>query len=109
MLTKQRIIIILSSTIKPLTRHFYPGLTSNSTFKNKEFYRPGFQADVCLNDGSSYPGLWHCCVDKPCMGFYNKVVLQEIQNPGQNMVELNGYKWNLHTAAGTRNDALFAV
>ena len=57
---------------------------------------PGFQADVCLNDGSSYPRLVALLRGQAfAWGFITKLCCREIQIPGKIWVELNGYKWNL--------------
>lgn len=43
---------------KPLDPAFLPRLDqATALLSASEFYRPGFQADVCLNDGSGYPRL----------------------------------------------------
>ncbi len=64
--------------------------------KSSEFYKPTFQFDICLNEGSKYPKLMRTLRGQAfAWGFYNKVILQGNANYKNNYVELNGYKWNL--------------
>lgn len=64
--------------------------------KKSEFYRPNLELDICLNDGSRYPGFIKLIRGQAfAWGFYDKVVLQGAANCKENYVELNGYRWNL--------------
>jgi len=61
-----------------------------------EYYDPALSLDICLHDGSAYPGM----IGKlrgPAFawGFYDKVVLMGNADCTANTVELNGYRWNL--------------
>lgn len=61
-----------------------------------EFYRKDLKLDICLNDGSAYPGIIRRLRGPAfAWGFYNKVVLQGQASFADNYVELRGYKWNL--------------
>lgn len=64
--------------------------------KKSEFYSNNLKFDICLNDGSAYPTIIKPIHGKAfAYGFYNKVVMQGTMNCKANVVELNGYKWNL--------------
>lgn len=82
---------------KPVDESFLLMLDSASALlKSSEFYRPGIQLDVCLNDGSVYSPLMEKIRGQAfAWGFYDKVVLQGQTNAEENCTELNGYKWNL--------------
>lgn len=61
-----------------------------------ELYNPRLKLDICLNDGSAYPRLMEAIGGRAfARGFYNKVVLFGKADFPHNVVELNGYKWNL--------------
>jgi hypothetical protein len=68
---------------------------AETLLKSSEFYRQDLHLDICLNDGSHYPGLMQKIRGQAfAWGFYNKVVLQGTSNYGKNYTELNGFKWN---------------
>jgi hypothetical protein len=59
------------------------------------YFNPALHLDVCLNDGSRYPGLIRCMQGEAfAWGFYNKVVLSGEAHFSENYVSLNGYRWN---------------
>ncbi|AWM34105.1 hypothetical protein [Hymenobacter nivis] len=64
--------------------------------QRSNWFDPALRLNICLNDGSRYPGL----VEKlqgPAFawGFYRNVVLSGAANPMPNYLLLNGYRWNL--------------
>lgn len=64
--------------------------------QTSECYNPQLQLDICLHDGSVYPGIIKALHGRAfAFGFYNKVVLQGRADAANNYVELNGYRWNL--------------
>ncbi len=72
-----------------------------SLIKTSEYYNGNLQLDICLNDGSIYPDIIKAIRGRAfAWGFYNKVVLQGTMNCSENIVELNGYKWNLTQLVG---------
>lgn len=63
---------------------------------SSDVFESNYTIDICMNDGSKYPGLIKLFLGKAfAWGFYDKVVLQGTTNFDQNYLELNGYKWNL--------------
>ena len=67
-----------------------------NSLKKSELYDPTFKLDICLNDGSFYPTLLEKIRGQAfAWGFYNKVVLQGTALYHDNLVELNGFYWNL--------------
>ncbi len=64
--------------------------------KESEFYNPSLELNLCLNDGSVYPGLMEI-LRGPAFGwgFHNIATFRGDFNFDENTVELNGYKWNL--------------
>lgn len=75
----------------------FPLLDSASMLVSKsEWFDPNLHLDICLNDGSAYPGLVAALRGRAfAWGFYDKVVLQGKADYYNNRVELNGYRWNL--------------
>lgn len=64
--------------------------------KESEIYDPELKLDICLNDGSVYPGILQTFLEPAfAWGFYDKVLLNGTLNCEKNFVELNGYRWNL--------------
>lgn len=64
--------------------------------RESEIYDSTFGLDLCLNDGSYYPGLIRTLGGAAfARGFYNKVVLMSHADFHANVAELNGWKWNL--------------
>ena len=53
--------------------------------------------DVCLKDGSSYPGLIKFVMGRDLISsFYNKIILTgDTVNYSDNYIQLDGHKWNL--------------
>lgn len=67
-----------------------------SSLKKSELYDATYKLDICLNERSYYPTLLEKIRGKAfAWGFYNKVVLQGNAQYKENVVELNGYRWNL--------------
>ena len=71
---------------------------NNSTelIKTSELYDPNQKLTICLNDGSSFPGLLQA-IQGPAFayGYQHIVAMNGTMNARGNYVELNGYKWNL--------------
>ncbi|GHE28836.1 hypothetical protein [Sphingobacterium griseoflavum] len=64
--------------------------------QNSEFYKGSLNLDICLHDGSKYPGLIKVLLGPAfAWAVYDKVILQGEMNCGENSVELHGYTWNL--------------
>ena len=64
--------------------------------KTSELYDKNFKIDICLNDGSVYPGLMEKLRGQAFgWGFLNKVVIAGTVGKQSDAAELNGYKWNL--------------
>lgn len=63
--------------------------------KKSELFDPAFSMQVCLNDGSRYPGIIGT-LGGPAFarGFYNKIVLFGFSDYGNNYTLFNGRKWN---------------
>ncbi|MBC7873969.1 MAG: hypothetical protein H7Y01_08235 [Ferruginibacter sp.] len=82
---------------KPLEKELIAHLDeATNLIKTSEFYNPDLRLEICLNDGSKYPGIIQALKGRAfAFGFYNKVVLVATTNYKNNFVELNGYKWNL--------------
>lgn len=61
-----------------------------------ELYDAELKIDICLNDGSYYPNILKTVLP-PAFGWSisNKAVFQGIANFRENVVEVNGYQWNL--------------
>jgi hypothetical protein len=69
---------------------------ATALLQKSEWYNPSLKLDICLNDGSAYPGLMQKIRGRAfAWGFYDKVVLQGTAHYDSNYVELDGYKWNL--------------
>lgn len=61
-----------------------------------ELFRSDLHLQICLNDGSSYPGMIETIQGQAfAYGFHNKVVLRGSLDCRLGFVELNGHKWNL--------------
>lgn len=70
--------------------------SATAVLQTCELYDSTFKIDICLNDGSVYPGLISKFRGSAfAWGFYNKIVLQGNADYDNNYVALNGYKWNL--------------
>ena len=69
---------------------------ANLFIKKSELYDSGFSMQVCLNDGSSYPGIIRS-LGGPAFarGFYNKIVLFGFTDFRNNFTKFNGRKWNV--------------
>lgn len=82
---------------KPLDPALIPALEQASALiRTSEFYNKDLHPDICLNDGSAYPDLVRKIRGEAfAWGFYDKVVLQGEMDCKNNVVMLNGYKWNL--------------
>jgi hypothetical protein len=83
---------------KPLNKNFQTLLQqSNSIIKSSEIYNPELKIDICLKDGSAYPGLIEKVLGRESIStFYNKVVF----NAGEvdfdnNYIKIDGHKLNL--------------
>lgn len=60
-----------------------------------EFYNPHLKLQICLHDGSLYPEIMKALRGQAfAWGWYNKVILMGKADYKNNVVELNGYKWN---------------
>ena len=70
---------------------------SNIIIKSSELYNPNLKIDVCLKDGSNYPGLIKFVLGKDFLSsFYNKIILTgDSVNYNNNYIQLDGHKWNL--------------
>ncbi|MDF2435857.1 MAG: hypothetical protein K0Q95_233 [Bacteroidota bacterium] len=64
--------------------------------ERSEFHNKDLGIEICLNDGSFYPGLIQMIRGNAfAWGFYNKVVWQGTADCKNNFVELNNYRWNM--------------
>lgn len=64
--------------------------------QESELYDSEWTVDICLNDGSYYPGLIRLVHSRGfAYGFYNKIVLTSEIDCARNQAVLNGYRWNL--------------
>jgi len=61
---------------KPLDKNFQHRLEqSNSIIRSSELYDPELKMDICLKDGSKYPGLIEMVMGKDLLSsFYNKII-----------------------------------
>ncbi|TPG64568.1 hypothetical protein EAH73_15485 [Hymenobacter nivis] len=81
---------------RPLDPALLPRLEqARAIDQQSSWFDPTLRLNICLNDGSAYPGL----VEKlrgPAFGWsiYRSVVLNGEANPQANYVALNGYKWD---------------
>jgi hypothetical protein len=83
---------------KQLSKDFLQRLEqSNIIIKSSELYDPNLKIDVCLKDGSRYPGLIKFVMGKDLISsFYNKIILTgDTVNYSDNYIQLDGHKWNL--------------
>ena len=63
--------------------------------KKSELYDSAFSMEICLNDGSSYPGIVGTLGGLAfARGFYNKIVLFGFSDYGNNYSSLSGRRWN---------------
>lgn len=82
---------------RPLDPALLPRLAqARALVKQSAWFDSTLRLNICLNDGSPYPGL----IEKlrgPAFGWsiYHNVVLSGQANPQANYVFLNGYQWNL--------------
>lgn len=69
--------------------------SAGALLQRSELYKPALRLQVCLADGSPYPGLVRR-FRGPAFGygFADKVVLQGRLDCAANTVSLNGYSWN---------------
>ncbi len=94
--TKYNNLIIYHNS--PLPPNFKTILDEASRIvKSSELYNPDFKIHICLNDGSGYYPKLIQSFHPPAfgIGFYNIVVVMGRANWKENIVTLNGYKWNL--------------
>ena len=70
---------------------------SISLVKTSELYDPKLKMDVCLKDGSKYPGLVEKVLGRDLLSsFYNKIVFTGDEvNFDRNYIQLYNRKWNL--------------
>jgi len=83
---------------KPLDKSFQHRLEqSNTIIRSSELYDPELKMDICLKDGSKYPGLIENVMGKDLLSsFYNKMIFTgNVVNYDGNYIQLDGHKWNL--------------
>jgi hypothetical protein len=83
---------------KQLSKNFLQRLQqSNIIIESSELYDPNLKIDVCLKDGSAYPGLIRFVMGKDLISsFYNKIIITgDAVNYSDNYIQLEGHKWNL--------------
>jgi hypothetical protein len=70
---------------------------SISIIKASELYDPKLKMDVCLKDGSKYPGLVEKILGRDVLSsFYNKIVFTGDEvNFDRNYIPFYDHKWNL--------------
>ncbi len=63
--------------------------------EKSDYYNPRLHLQICLHDGSLYPEWMKALRGQAfAWGWYNKVVLMGNADYKNNVIELNGYKWN---------------
>ncbi len=83
---------------KPINKNFLLILEqSNSIIKSSEIYDKDLKMDICLKDGSKYPGLIEMVFGRDLMScFYNKVVFTSGEpNFYNNSIKFDGHILNL--------------
>lgn len=83
---------------QPIDKHFLPRLErSVSIVKGSELYDPDIKIDICLSDGSKYPGLIEKVLGRDALAtFYNKIVFTGDEvNFEENYILFYGHKINL--------------
>lgn len=83
---------------KPLNQNLAFRLEQSiSIIKASELYDPKLKMDVCLKDGSKYPGLVEKVLGRDVLSsFYNKIVLTGDEvNFDRNYIQFYEHKWNL--------------
>lgn len=84
--------------IAPLDKSFRLRLLqADSIVTSSELYNAQLTVDVCLKDGSAYPGLIEKVLGRDMLAsFYNKIIFTgDIVDYGRNYIERDGHKWNL--------------
>ena len=69
---------------------------AEALLQSSEIYNSDLHLDICLNDGSFYPGLIEALRGRAfAWGFADKVVLRGKADFKNNFVELSEYRWRL--------------
>jgi hypothetical protein len=83
---------------KPLNKNFLLRLgQAGSLIKSSDLYDPELKIDICLKDGSAYPGIIERVLGRDMLSsFYNKLVFTcDAASFDSNYITLYGHKWNL--------------
>jgi hypothetical protein len=83
---------------KPLDKKLLPHLEQSiAIVQGSELYDPKIKIDICLKDGSTYPGLVQKVMGRDVLSsFYNKIVFTGDEvNFDKNYIQLYAHKWNL--------------
>jgi hypothetical protein len=83
---------------KPLNKTLLLRLDqSDFTIKSSEIYDKELKMDICLKDGSTYPGLIENVLGRDMLQtFYNKIVFtSDSINLNDNFMMIDGHKWNM--------------
>lgn len=83
---------------KPLDKNFQDQIKqANAIIRSSELYDPKLKIDICLKDGSKYPGLIESVLGKDFISsFYNKNIFGgDTMNYEANYIRLGEHRWNL--------------
>ena len=83
---------------KPIDKIFRSRLEqADVLIRSSELYDPALKIDICLHDGSTYPGLITHVLGKDfILSFYNKIVFTgDVVNEQGNCIQLGQHRWNL--------------
>jgi hypothetical protein len=83
---------------KPIPENFLARLEhSVSLIKSSELYDPRLKMEICLKDGSRYPGMVETVLGRDLISsFYNKLIITSDSLSFQsNYIAIDGHKWNL--------------
>jgi hypothetical protein len=83
---------------RPLDKNLIAHLEQATVLiRSSELYDPNLAVDICLKDGSKYPGLIRNILGTDFLSsFYNKIVFTgDTINYKDNYIQLGKHKWNL--------------